>query len=129
MPIPKLGIHGVLDLWRGSVPAPPKLLATGKWLVVLQSSTYVCRFTSLDFCFAFLSPAAKMPWTSASGDDTMVGQSVPSTMVDPSKETETVHSASSSNVNITVDAGKRAMIVKPARKFDLKGIALKRAPS
>ena len=30
VPIPKLGIPGVLDLQRGSVVAPPKLLAIGK---------------------------------------------------------------------------------------------------
>ena len=70
-----------------------------------------------------------MPWTSASGDDTVVGQSVPSTTVDSSKGTETTLSASSSDVNKAVGAGKQAMIVKPARKFGVKSFALKRAPT
>ena len=55
-----------------------------------------------------------MPRTSASGDDTVVGQTVPSTIVDSSKAGE---------------AGKQALIVKPARKFGIKGLALKRAPT
>jgi len=70
-----------------------------------------------------------MPWTLASGDDTVVGQTVPSTAVDPLKGTGTTLSVSNSNVNKTGDAGKRAMIVKPARKFGIKGLALKRAPT
>ena len=75
VPIPKLGIPGVLDPWRGSVVAPPKLL------IILESSTFCFRFA--DLCFAFLSPAAKMPQISSSGDDTVVGQPIPSTIVDP----------------------------------------------
>ena len=70
-----------------------------------------------------------MPGISASGDDTVVGQSVSSTIVDPSSGTGATPSVSSSDVNITVDAGKRAMIVKPARKFGIKGLALRRAPT
>ena len=70
-----------------------------------------------------------MPWTSASGDDTVVGQTIPSTTVDPSKGTGTTLPASSSNVDKASDAGKQALIVKPARKFGIKGFALKRAPS
>jgi len=70
-----------------------------------------------------------MPRTSISGDDTMVGQSVPSITVDSSKGTRTTPSASSSDVNIASDAGKQALVVKPARKFGLKGLALKRAPT
>ena len=50
-----------------------------------------------------------MPRTSISGDDTMVGQSVPSITVDSSKGTKTTPSASSSDVNITADVGKRAI--------------------
>jgi len=69
-----------------------------------------------------------MPWTSASGDDTVVGQSVPSTTVDSSKGTGTTLSVSSSDVNKTGDAGKHAIVVKPTRKFGIKGLALKRAP-
>ena len=69
--------------------------------------------------FAFPSPAAKMPWTSASGDDAAVEQTVPSTTVDPS----------SADVNKTIDAGKMAVIAKPARKFGIKGITLIRAPA
>ena len=50
-----------------------------------------------------------MPWISSSGDDTAVGQSVPSTTVNPSSGTKATPSASSSDVNITADAGKRAI--------------------
>ena len=70
-----------------------------------------------------------MPRIVSSGDDTMVGQTVPSTIVDPSSGIGATPSVSSSDVNITVDAGKRAMIVKPARKFGIKGLALRRAPT
>ena len=49
--------------------------------------------------------------------------------MDPSSGIGATPSASSSDVNITVDVGKRAMIVKPARKFGIKGLALKRAPT
>ena len=69
-----------------------------------------------------------MPRISSSGDDTVVEQTVPSTTVDPSSGTGATPSASSSDVNIMVDAGKRAMIVKPAHKFGIKGLALRRAP-
>jgi len=70
-----------------------------------------------------------MPRISSSGDDTAVGQTVPSTTVDPSSGTGTTLSVSSSNVNVTGDAGKRAMVVKPARKFGIKGLTLIRAPT
>ena len=70
-----------------------------------------------------------MPRTSASRDDAVVGQNVPSTIVDPSKGTRTTLSASSSDVNKASDAGKQAIVVKPARKFGIKGLALKRAPT
>ena len=79
--------------------------------------------------FDFSSPATKLPLTASSGDDTMVGQSVPSTIVDPSKGIGTTLSASSSDVNKAGGAGKHAIIVKPARKFGIKGLALKRAPT
>ena len=69
-----------------------------------------------------------MPQTSASWDDAMVGQTVPSTIVDPSSGTGTTLSSSSFDVNIAIDVGKRAIIVKPARKFGIKDLALKRAP-
>ena len=51
-----------------------------------------------------------MLWILVSGDDTAVGQTVPSTTVDPSSGIGATHSASSSDVNKTVDAGKLAMI-------------------
>ena len=70
-----------------------------------------------------------MPRTSPSGDDTAVGQTVPSTTVVPSSGIGATHSSSSSDVNKTVDAGKLAMITKPARKFGIKGFALIRAPA
>ena len=47
-----------------------------------------------------------MPWTSASGDDAVVGQTVPSTTVDSSKGTGTTHPASSSSVDKAGDACK-----------------------
>ena len=77
--------------------------------------------------FAFPSPAVKMPRTSPSGDDTVVGQTVPSTTVDPSSGIGATHSASSSDINKTIDVGKLAMIAKPARKFGIKEFALIRA--
>jgi len=70
-----------------------------------------------------------MPRISSSGDDTAVGQTVPSTTVDPSSGTRTTLSASSFDVDKTVDAGKLAMIAKPARKFGIKGLTLIRAPT
>ena len=70
-----------------------------------------------------------MPRTSSSGDDTVVGQTVPSTIVDPSSGIGATHSASSSDVNRTIDAGNLAMIAKPACKFGIKGFALIRAPA
>ena len=72
---------------------------------------------------------AKIPQTSASGDDAVVGQTIPSTIVDPLKGTGTTLPASSSNIDKAGDAGKQALIVKPARKFVIKGLALKRAPT
>ena len=70
-----------------------------------------------------------MPRISSSGDDAVVGRPVPSTTVDLSIGTGATPSSSSSDVNITVDAGKQAMIVKPTCKFGIKGLALRRAPS
>ena len=67
--------------------------------------------------------------TSTSGDDAMVGQIIPSTEADSSKGTGTALLASSSDVNKANDAGKQAIVVKPARKFGIKGLALKRAPT
>ena len=70
-----------------------------------------------------------MPWISASGDDAVVGQTIPSTTVDSSKGTGTTLPASSSNVDKAGDACKQILIVKPAHKFGIKGLALKRAPT
>ena len=70
-----------------------------------------------------------MSWTSASGDDAVVGRTVPSTTVDSSKGTGTTLPASSSNVDKAGDAGKKALIVKPTCKFGIMGLALKRAPT
>ena len=70
-----------------------------------------------------------MPRIVSSGDDIMVGQTVGSTTVDPSSRTGTTLSASSSDVNVAGDASKRAMVVKPARRFGIKGFALIRAPT
>ena len=70
-----------------------------------------------------------MPRTSASGDDAVVGQTIPSTIVDPSKGTGTTLLVSSSNVNNTGDADKQAVIVRLTRKFGVKVLSLKRAPT
>jgi len=69
-----------------------------------------------------------MPRTSASGDDAMLEQTVPSTIVDPSSGIGATHSASSSDVNIIGDAGKRAIVAEPARRFGIKGLTLISAP-
>ena len=70
-----------------------------------------------------------MPRTSASGDDAVVGQNVPSTTMDPSKGTGTTLPASSSNVDIGRDTSKQAVIVRPSRKLGIKALAFKRAPT
>ena len=70
-----------------------------------------------------------MPRISASGDDTVVGQTVPYTAVDSSRGTGTTLLVSSSDVNKAIDVGKHAIVVKPARKFGIKDLALKRAPT
>ena len=70
-----------------------------------------------------------MPQTSASGDDAVVGQTVPSTTLDPSKGIGTTLPASSCNVDNARDAGKQAVIVRPTRKFGIKTLAIKRAPT
>ena len=69
-----------------------------------------------------------MPQIVSSGDDIVVGQTVPSTTVDPSSGIGATPSVSSFDVDKTVDAGKLAVITKPARKFGVKGFALIRAP-
>ena len=65
----------------------------------------------------------------SSGDDTAVVQTIPSTKVDPSSGIGDTPSASSSDINKTVDAGKLAMITKPAHKFGIKEFAIIRAPA
>ena len=70
-----------------------------------------------------------MPRTLASGDDTAVGQTIPSTIVDPSGGIGATQSSSSSDINKTVDAGKLDMIAKPTRRFGIKEFALIRAPA
>jgi len=79
--------------------------------------------------FFFLSSVAKVPWTSTSGNDAVVGQTVPSTIVVPSKGTGTTLPASSSNVDKAGDASKQAVIVRPPLKFGIKALAIKRAPT
>ena len=70
-----------------------------------------------------------MPRISSSEDDTVVEQTVPSTIVASSSGTGATPSASSSDVNKVIGAGKHAIVVKPIRKFGVKGLALRRAPS
>ena len=88
-----------------------------------------CRFACADFDFCFSSPVAKVPQTTASRDDAVVGHTVPSTMVDPSKGTGTTLLASSSSVDNAGDAGKQAVIMRPAPKFGIKTLAVRRAPT
>ena len=59
----------------------------------------------------------------------MVGQTIPSATVDPSRGIGATPSASSSDVDKSVDAGKLVMITKPGRKFGIKGFALIRGPA
>ena len=92
---------------------------------------YFClRFAGfvLNF-FLCSSPVTKMPRAAAYRDDAVVGQTVPSATVDLSKGTGTTLPASSSNVDKASDAGSQAVITRPARKFGVKVIALKRAPT
>ena len=91
----------------------------------MESNTFGFQFA--DLCFAFLSPAAKLPRLSSCGDDTMVEQTVPSTTVDLSSGTGATPSASSSDANKVIDTGNEAIVVKPTRKFGIKGLALRRA--
>ena len=70
-----------------------------------------------------------MPRIVSSGDDSVVGQTVPSTIVDPSSGIGATPLVSSFDVNKTIDAGKLAVITKPARKFGIKGFTLIRAPA
>ena len=70
-----------------------------------------------------------MPRIVSSGDDIVVGQTIPSTTVDPLSEIGATPSASSFDVDKTVDVGKLAVITKPARKFGIKEFALIRAPA
>ena len=79
--------------------------------------------------FDFLSPATKLPWTASSGDNAMLDQSVPSTIVDPSKGTVTTQPASSSSIGDAGSSGGKAMIVRPPHKFGARKLVLTRAPT
>ena len=70
-----------------------------------------------------------MPRIILSGDDIVVGQTVPSATVDPSSGIGATPSASSSDADKTIDAGKLDVITKPARKIGIKEFALIRAPA
>ena len=59
----------------------------------------------------------------------MVEQTVPSTTVDPSSGTGATPSTGCSDANKVIDAGNQAIVVKHVRKFGIKGLALRRAPS
>ena len=65
--------------------------------------------------------------TTASRDDAVVGQTVPSTTVDLSKGTETTRPTSSSNVHDAGNTGGKAVIVRPPPKFGMRKLALTRA--
>ena len=68
-----------------------------------------------------------MPRNTASGDDAVVGQTVPSTTADPSKGTGTTRPASSSNVSDAGNTGGKAVIVRLPPKFSGRKLALTRA--
>ena len=70
-----------------------------------------------------------MPRIVSSRDDIVVGQTVPSATVDPSSGIGATPSASSSDADKTVDAGKLVVITKPAHKFGIKGFTIIRAPA
>ena len=92
-------------------------------MVSLLKIEYFAKFVDLlvliwDLCFS--NPAAKMPRITTSGDDAMVGQTVPSTTADLSKGTGTTRPASSSNVSDAGNTGGNAVIVKPPPKFGVR---------
>ena len=68
-----------------------------------------------------------MPRTTASGDDVVVGQTIPSTIVDPSKGTGTTRPAITFNVHDPGNMGGKAVIVRPPPKFGVRKLALTRA--
>ena len=68
-----------------------------------------------------------MPRTAASGDDYVVGQTVPSTTADPSKGSGTTPPASSSNACDAGNMGGKAVIVRPPPKFGVRKLAVVRA--
>ena len=70
-----------------------------------------------------------MPLIVSSGDDIVVGQTIPSTTVDPSSGIGATPSTSYFEVDKIIDAGKLAVITKPARKFGIKGFTLIRGPT
>ena len=86
-----------------------------------------CRFACADFDFCFSSPVAKVPQTTASRDDAVVGHTVPSTAADLSKGTGTTLPASSSIVSDAGNTGGKAIIIRPPPKFGVRKLALTRA--
>ena len=68
-----------------------------------------------------------MPRTTASGDDAVVGQTVPSTIADLSKGAGTTWAASSSNTSDAINMGGRAIIARPPPKLGIRKLALTRA--
>ena len=98
---------------------------------------YFSKFHRVAFykLFGFLSLTGKIPWTTASGDDARVGSIVPSTLVDPSKGTETIPPQKTAPVGSTKGGsadtdGSKAMVVQPTPKLGMpKKFSLKRAPA
>ena len=70
-----------------------------------------------------------MPRNTASGDDAVVGQTVPSTTADPSKGSGTTLPASSSTADNARNTGSQAVVVRPTRKFGTRKLAVIRAPT
>jgi len=114
-----------------SQPGDSKLV-----ILFLQSTTFLGFIESLfSSCFAFLSPADKVPRTLASGDDAGVGSTVPSTPVDPLKGTKTIPPqktapAGSFKGGGAGAGGSRALVIGPLPKLSVPGnLSMKRAPA
>ena len=67
-----------------------------------------------------------MPRTTTSGDDAVVGQTVPSTTADLSKGTRTTRPASSSNVGDARNTGGGAVSIRPPPMFGVRKLSLTR---
>ena len=70
-----------------------------------------------------------MPQTRVSRNDNVVGQTIPSTTVDPSKGTGTTRAASSYNTSNAGNTSGKVVIVRPPPKFGVRKLVVVRASS